>query len=88
MCAGMMPILHFPGEMMPGQLGPISRVAGSVQKRARPHHIGGGNAFCDADHQCYPASTASMMASAANGGGTKITDAFAPVCFHRFGDVC
>ncbi len=26
-----------------------------------------------------PASAASMTASAANGGGTKITDAFAPV---------
>ena len=26
-----------------------------------------------------PASAASMMASAANGGGTKITEAFAPV---------
>ena len=28
-----------------------------------------------------PASAASMMASAANGGGTKITVAFAPVSF-------
>ena len=26
--AGMMPILHFPGEMTPGQLGPMSRVFG------------------------------------------------------------
>jgi hypothetical protein len=28
-----------------------------------------------------PASAASMMASAANAGGTKMTDAFAPVSF-------
>ena len=28
-----------------------------------------------------PASAASITASAANGGGTKITDAFAPVSF-------
>jgi hypothetical protein len=28
-----------------------------------------------------PASAASITASAANGGGTKITDAFAPVAF-------
>ncbi len=28
-----------------------------------------------------PASAASMIASAANGGGTKITDALAPVSF-------
>ena len=28
-----------------------------------------------------PASAASMIASAAKGGGTKMTDALAPVCF-------
>ena len=33
-----------------------------------------------------PASAASMIASAAPGGGTKITDALAPVFSHRFGD--
>ena len=33
-----------------------------------------------------PASAASMIASAANGGGTKITEALAPVAFTRFGD--
>ena len=30
-----------------------------------------------------PASAASRMASAANGGGTKITEALAPVVAHR-----
>jgi hypothetical protein len=43
------------------------------------HHVERGNAFGDADHQRQPASAASMMASAANGGGTKITLALAPV---------
>ena len=33
-----------------------------------------------------PASAASMIASAATGGGTKITDALAPVFAHRVGD--
>ena len=33
-----------------------------------------------------PASAASMMASAANGGGTKITEALAPVSLTAFGD--
>ena len=33
-----------------------------------------------------PASAASMMASAAKGGGTKITEAFAPVCLHGLRD--
>ena len=32
------------------------------------------------------ASTASRIASAANGGGTKITEAFAPVLAHRLRD--
>ena len=36
-CApGMMPILHLPGEMMPGQFGPISRVRRALQERATP----------------------------------------------------
>ena len=33
-----------------------------------------------------PASAASMIASAANGGGTKMTDALAPVSLHGIGD--
>ena len=39
-CPGMMPILHLPGVITPGQLGPISRVCGLVlQIRPHPHHI-------------------------------------------------
>src|SRR5207248_554523 len=78
MCPGMMPILHLPGVITPGQFGPISRVEGFVFKN---------------DHTCtmsftgmpsviqttkgMPQSAASMIASAANGGGTKITEALA-----------
>ncbi len=80
MFAGMIPALPFPGEMMPGQLGPISRVAGwssrnvialSMSTTGMPSVIHTTSAT--------PASAASMMASAANGGGTKTTDALAPV---------
>ena len=46
-----MPILHLPGEMMPGQLGPISRVFLPLQEFPRLHHVERRNAFGDADHQ-------------------------------------
>ena len=45
----------------------------------RLEHVDDRNAFGDADGERIPASAASMIASAANGGGTKITVAFAPV---------
>ena len=81
MCPGMMPAFALPGEIRPGQFGPIRRVVGrALQERHRAHHVERRDAFGDADDErrC-PASAASMTASAANGGGTKITDAFAPV---------
>src|ERR1039458_2950391 len=76
---GMMPILALPGEMTPGQLGPSSRdfeflslahtlIMSSVGMPSVMHTISG-----------IPASSASRIASAANGGGTKIIVAFAPV---------
>src|SRR6266568_1978683 len=78
---GMMPILAFPGEITPGQFGPISRdfdvlsfahtfTMSSVGMPSVMHTISG-----------IPASSASRIASAANGGGTKIMVAFAPVSF-------
>ena len=46
-----------------------------------PHldHVERGNAFGNADDERTPASSASRIASAANGGGTKIMVALAPV---------
>ena len=76
---GMMPILALPGEITPGQLGPMSRdfelfslahtlIMSSVGMPSVMHTISG-----------MPASSASRMASAAKGGGTKIMVALAPV---------
>ncbi len=48
---GMMPILHLPGEMTPGQFGPISRVLRALQELPGLHHVERRNAFGDADHQ-------------------------------------
>src|ERR1700735_150523 len=72
-----MPIFAFPGEITPGQLGPISRdfdvfsfahtlTMSRVGMPSVMHTISG-----------IPASSASRIASAANGGGTKIIVALA-----------
>ena len=71
MYPGMMPILHSPGLMMPGQLGPMRRVLDCEAM-----------AFLTLTMSCWgmpsvmqttrsiSASTASRMAAPANGGGT------------------
>ena len=82
MWPGMMPILHLPGEMMPGQLGPIRRVLACSRGSARRLTMSmTGMPSVMQTTSGMPASAASMMASAANGGGTKITVALAPVAF-------
>ena len=65
---------------MPGQLGPMRRRLGwPSQERLDLDHVEHRDALGDATISSMPASAASMMASAANGGGTKITIALAPV---------
>ena len=76
---GMMPILALPGEMTPGQLGPMRRdleCLSTLQTRTMSI-IGMPSVMQTISGR--PASSASRMASAANGGGTKITVALAPV---------
>ena len=46
-----MPILQRPGEIIPGQFGPISRECLRLQKIPGVDHVPGGNAFGDADDQ-------------------------------------
>jgi hypothetical protein len=80
-CAGMMPIRHWPGVTTPGQFGPTSRIAAPELLRlvfARSMSSAGMPSVMHAA-SAIPASAASRIASAAPGGGTKITDAFAPV---------
>src|SRR5271155_1179767 len=79
MRAGMMPIFAFPGEITPGQFGPIRR-EGEPLILAQTFTISSvGIPSVMATISGRPASSASRIASAANGGGTKITVAFAPV---------
>jgi len=76
----MIPILHSPGVITPGQLGPISRVGEPSMARFTLTMSSMGMPSVMQTTSGRPASTASRMESAANGGGTKITLAFAPVC--------
>src|SRR5947209_3989150 len=75
----MMPILHWPGVMTPGQLGPTSRQFLPWRKRMARAVSRTGMRSVMATRTRIPASAASMMASAAAGGGTKIMVAVAPV---------
>ena len=66
--------------MTPGQFGPTSRVAGRALRKVIARIMSSvGMPSVMQTTSAMPASAASMTASAANGGGTKITDALAPV---------
>ena len=71
--------LAFAGRNDAGAIRADQARAAVLQKLPGLHHVERRNAFGDADDEIDSASAASMMASAANGGGTKITVAFAPV---------
>src|SRR5437762_4813711 len=66
---------------MPGQFGPISRVLLPCMARFTLTMSFTGMPSVMQTTRSSPASTASRMASPAKGGGTKIADAVAPVCF-------
>jgi hypothetical protein len=74
----MMPILHCPGVITPGQFGPTRRVG--PPRRTAITRIMSSTGIPSVMHTTsgIPAAVASRIASAAKGGGTKITLAFAP----------
>src|SRR5262245_60315109 len=75
----MMPIRHSPGVTAPGQFGPTRRI-GLPRSEARARTMSStGIPSVMQTASAIPPSAASRIASAAPGGGTKITDAFAPV---------
>ena len=76
---GMMPILALPGEMTPGQLGPTRREGEFLSLAQTLTMSSVGMPSVMQTMRAIPASSASRMASAANGGGTKIMVALAPV---------
>ncbi len=46
-----MPILHLPGEIIPGQFGPIKRERRFCKKFPGAHHVERRDTFRDADNQ-------------------------------------
>jgi len=71
MVPGMMPILHSPAVMTPGQFGPIRVDFRALQRFFDTRHVKDRNAFGDAnDERRSSASMASQIASAGAGGGT------------------
>src|ERR1700691_2300336 len=77
----MMPILAFPGEITPGQFGPMSRDLEVLSLAQTLTMSSVGMPSVMQTMSGIPASSASRIASAANGGGTKIMVALAPVSF-------
>jgi propionate catabolism activator/DDE superfamily endonuclease len=73
MCAGMIPILHCPGVITPGQFGPRSRTPGlSSRKRFTFTMSRTGMPSVMATMSGMPAPAASRIASGACSGGTKM----------------
>ncbi len=72
MWPGMMPILHSPGVITPGQFGPTSTVSGWVRVSTflTRSMSSTGMPSVMQTMTLMPAAAASRMASAANGGGT------------------
>ncbi len=75
---GMMPASAAPGVMTPGQLGPMTRADFGTTDMTRSMSCTGMPSVMQM-MSSMPASAASRIASAANGGGTKMTVASAPV---------
>jgi len=65
-----MPILHSPGVMTPGQLGPTSTAGDPASAALTRSMCSTGTPSVMQTMSAMPASAASRMASAAKGGGT------------------
>src|SRR6266568_4432914 len=74
MRAGMIPILQCPGEIIPGQFGPISRARRFWRNSHARTMSRVGIPSVMQTISSTSASAASMIASAAYGGGTKISE--------------
>ena len=75
----MIPILLWPGVIIPGQFGPISRQPFLPTKSTALTISTTGTPSVIATIKGISAAAASIIASAANAGGTRIIEAFASV---------
>src|SRR4051794_6084601 len=78
---GVMPMLHLPGEMMPGQFGPRSCVRGKRSRKELKKNASSceGTPSVITTMNSMAASAASNTASFTPGAGMKMHDALAPV---------
>ena len=76
-----MPMLHFPGLMMPGQFGPSRRVLGWSRRSVLNTFASSWAGMPSVMHTTnpMPAAAASRIAALAAFGGTATNDAVAPV---------
>src|ERR1700735_1368908 len=77
----MIPTFAFPGEITPGQFGPTSRDFDPLTNSQTLTISSTGIPSVIQITKGTSAAAASRIPSAAAGGGTKITDTFAPVSF-------
>ena len=75
------PMLHLPGLMMPGQLGPSSRVLAWSRSSVLKTRASSWAGMPSVMHTMNgtPAAAASRIAAGAAFGGTEMNEAFAPV---------
>ena len=78
-----MPMLHLPGLIMPGQFGPSKRVAGKSRCNVANTRASSCAGMPSVIHTTnpIPARAASRIAAGAAFGGTAINEAVAPVAF-------
>ena len=81
-----MPTFATPGVITPGQFGPTRVVVVPARYACTVAMSRTGMPSVMHTTSPTPASAASRIASAANRGGTKIIDVFAPVAAHGVGD--
>ena len=74
----MIPTLAFPGDSAPGQFGPMMRTSRPWMNACRRSISCAGTPSVMQMTVRMPAPTASYIASAANGAGTKTIAVFAP----------
>ncbi len=80
-----MPTLAWPGEMMPGQLGPMRRQPESFSAGHHPHHVQGGDALGDAHRHLDPAGGGLQNGVGGKGRGHEDQGSVGPRVFNRLG---
>ena len=82
----MIPTLARPGDVAPGQFGPMRRAPWARTTSTAGIMSSAGMPSVMQKIVAMPAAAASITASGAPAAGTKMQEVFAPVCGHGLGD--